>query len=141
LSGNGTIDSSGTGALAFTSPGAIVQAGTVNRTLNVSGSNTGDNTFVPALVDGTGSLLSVNKAGSGKWILTGNNTYTGITNVNSGTLQLGLTAQSPVLPGPNGANIAKGRIVLDYTGGSAPGGTVKSLLTTAYASNFATGQI
>ncbi len=57
------------------------------RALTLTGTNTGNNTLasvVPNASDGGG--VGVTKSGAGKWILTGNNTYTGATNVDEGTL-------------------------------------------------------
>jgi autotransporter-associated beta strand protein len=64
---------------------------TVNqaKTLELGGSNGGENIFAGVISNRSGSYLTkVNKAGSGKWILAGTNTYTGITAVNDGTLVL-----------------------------------------------------
>jgi fibronectin-binding autotransporter adhesin len=63
----------------------------VNRakTLELGGGNGGENIFAGTISNWSGSYLTkVNKAGSGKWILSGTNTYTGITAVNGGTLVL-----------------------------------------------------
>ena len=40
-----------------------------------------------------------------------------------------------------GADVQCGKLVLDYTGGTSPAPTVLSLLTTSYATGFASGQI
>jgi fibronectin-binding autotransporter adhesin len=142
LSGNGTIDSSGTGPLQFLNTGAVVQSGSaLNRSLGLTGNNTADNTIALALTDGAGTLLSVSKAGSGKWILTGNNTYTGVTNVSSGTLQLGASAWAPVLTNAGGGKITQGRMIFDYTSTSSPAATIQSILTTSFGSGFVNGQI
>ncbi|WP_428937899.1 beta strand repeat-containing protein [Fontivita pretiosa] len=84
----GTIDASGTGAIQFTNTGAHVASGTAaSRTLTLTGTNTGNNTIAGVLADvGAGSLLAVAKSGTGKWVLTGANTYTGGTTVNDGVL-------------------------------------------------------
>ena len=68
-------------------------------------------------------------------MLTGVNTYTGLTTVKSGTLDLGVFAQSPVLTG-GGADIQSqtAKLVFDY-GGTSPFSTIKLLLNnTIYAS-------
>src|SRR5439155_15305429 len=91
---------------------------TGNRTLGLTGPNTGANTLSAAIGDaGSGSVTSVSKSGAGKWVLNGANTYTGTTTVASGTLELGASAQSPVLTNAGGANV-QGRLVLDYSGSS-----------------------
>jgi autotransporter-associated beta strand protein len=69
-----------------------VDFGGVVRTFTLTGSNTDNNTFAPLISDAPvstgGGVTTVNvaKTGPGKWILTGNNTYTGTTTVNAGTL-------------------------------------------------------
>ncbi len=77
------------------------------RFLTLTGANTGNNTLAPLIGDappadidaaattpevaaaeaaaGYGTV-GIQQAGTGKWILTGNNTYTGATNVEAGTL-------------------------------------------------------
>ncbi|MBN8458675.1 MAG: autotransporter-associated beta strand repeat-containing protein [Verrucomicrobia bacterium] len=62
-------------------------AATLNRTLTLTGSNTGDNTFAASLSDpGTGKL-AITKTGAGKWILSGaTKTNTGALDVQEGTL-------------------------------------------------------
>ena len=48
------------------------------------------------------------KAGAGKLTLSGNNTYSGLTTVSAGVLELGMSAQSPVLA-RGGADIRAGQ--------------------------------
>ena len=88
--GGATIDASGSNpaaTLSFTaasSPDFFENNG--NRTLTLTGTNTGDNTFAMAITEaGTTSLV---KSGSGKWVLTGANNYTGSTTVSGGILSL-----------------------------------------------------
>ena len=83
----------------------------------------------------------VTKLGAGTLTLTGANTYTGLTTVKAGTLELGPSAQSPVLTGA-GANILAGSLAFDYTG-SSPASAIQSLLATSYnggVSSWTTGQ-
>jgi fibronectin-binding autotransporter adhesin len=91
-----TIDASGsvpTATLTFSHTGANINlfdtAGT--RTLNLTGSNTGDNTFAISLTDQSTNATSLNKAGAGTWVLTGVSTNTGSTTVSAGTLKIGAT--------------------------------------------------
>jgi autotransporter-associated beta strand protein len=85
-----TIDASGSVPLHFTNPDAHSSTGIVNRTFTLTGSNAGNNTIAGTLSDaGVSALLSVNKTGTGEWVLTGNNTFTGGLAVSSGTLIAG----------------------------------------------------
>lgn len=86
------LESSGTGTLSFTSTAALV-TGDGNKTFSLGGTNPGNNTMSQAIgngpVSGTTSLL---KYGSGKWLVTAANTYTGNTTISEGTLALGASA-------------------------------------------------
>jgi len=98
-----TIDSSSPGAntISFTNTGAIASGNDVNQgypiaNLTLTGSNTGANTFAPLLSNLANSPTQNNaqgttltKSGTGNWILTNANTFTGNTYINNGTLQLG----------------------------------------------------
>jgi fibronectin-binding autotransporter adhesin len=85
----GRIDASGTGALVFTNTGSIGNGGAnVARTFTLQGSSTADNTLAATLAD-MGGASSLTKAGTGKWVLTGNHTHSGGTSVTGGTLQIG----------------------------------------------------
>lgn len=91
LAGGGTIEASGTNPSATLS---FTAASTPNfwenggiRTLTLSGTNTGDNTFAIGIPDINGVTVSnVAKTGPGKWILSGNSGYYGTTEVQGGTL-------------------------------------------------------
>ena len=70
--------------------GAVTNSYTNAVTLTVGGSG-GTSEFDGAISNGTGKI-AVTKAGSGAFILTGANTYTGATTVNAGVLQVANTA-------------------------------------------------
>ncbi len=74
----------------FTSNSAVTHTGTPDdtRTLTLAGSNTGANTFAPVIGNQGAGAVSVTKAGSGTWTLSGASTYTGTTLVQAGTLKL-----------------------------------------------------
>lgn len=86
----GVVENNGTGTLKFTSAFTAAGNTTLSRTLRLSGTNAGVNEIV-SMGDGPSpsSVVSLDKAGTGRWALTGNSTYTGGTTVSNGTLQLG----------------------------------------------------
>ncbi len=87
LGANGGSSLDASSALSFTNSGAIAfSGGPVNRTLTLSGGNTG--LFAPALGDDGAGITSILKTGPGSWVLSGANTYTGSTSVTGGTLGL-----------------------------------------------------
>ncbi len=89
--GGGTIDASGSDSsatLSFTatsSPDFFEEGG--NRTLTLTGSNTGNNTFAMAIGE-AGGTTSLVKSGAGKWVISGSNSYSGGTALTGGTLAL-----------------------------------------------------
>ena len=110
-----TIDSSGSGALTW-APFALAYSASsnsygagktaANNSITFTGTNTNDNTFGSAtalLADGSPGQLSVTKSGTGKWILSGANTYTGGTTVTGGTLVFG---NAFTMNGPNAITVA-----------------------------------
>ena len=90
--GGGTIDASGSVAaatLSFTatsSPDFFENSG--SRTLTLTGTNTGNNTFGMAIVE-TGGTTSLVKNGAGTWVVNGAGVYSGGTTINAGTLNSG----------------------------------------------------
>jgi fibronectin-binding autotransporter adhesin len=83
--GGATIDASGSGALVFTS--AFTATGAGAKTLTLTGTSTFNNTIGGAIVNSSAST-SLMKSGTGTWILSGNNTYTGATSISAGTLRV-----------------------------------------------------
>ena len=94
LQSSSTIDASGTGALNFTNTGSMgFNSGTAAKTLTLTGNNTGANTLAAVIANNTGAT-SLTKAGTGTWVLTGANTYSGGTTISTGTLSLSGAAGS-----------------------------------------------
>ena len=87
--GGGTIDASGSdpsATLTFSAPSSpnfFENPGP--RTLTLTGSNTGENTFASAISQ-AGGATSVVKSGAGTWVLSGASSYTGGTTINGGLL-------------------------------------------------------
>ncbi|MFM6171535.1 MAG: beta strand repeat-containing protein, partial [Sphaerospermopsis kisseleviana] len=89
-----TVASDGAGTLTFTSAAFNNTFGgaTAARSLVLDGANTGANLIAGTIADNNtaaGGTLGLIKAGSGRWVLGGDNTYTGGTIVQGGTLQIG----------------------------------------------------
>ena len=90
LQTSSTVDASGTGALNFNNTGSLGLTGsTAARSLTLTGTNTNANTLAAKIANSTGAT-AVTKSGAGLWVLSGNNTYTGATTVNAGTLRAGV---------------------------------------------------
>jgi len=100
-----------------------------DRNLNLTGTNTGDNNVSALITDAASGKTGINKTGTGTWKLSGENTHTGSTVVNAGTLKLGAglkgtaTAASPV-------TVANGAKLEAVTSGNAASvSRIKSLNT------------
>lgn len=133
----GKIQNDGSGALIFTSDVTATATGTDSnntKTLTLQGSNTGNNTIAGKIGDSistttfTGTTVtSVAKAGTGNWILSGANSYTGSTSITGGVLSVGSVADGGVQKsGTTGAIGASTITVADTTGlmvGQAVSGT------------------
>ena len=94
-----TLDASGSGAINFTNTASPAYGTTAQtRTLNLTGTNTGNNTLAANIGNNSSGAVSLAKSGAGTWVLSGASTYTGNTTVSAGTLavtgSLGATAVS-----------------------------------------------
>jgi len=86
VSGTASIYNSGSGTLKFTSN--FTASGAAAHQLNVDGPVGGTVEIAGRIVDNSASnVTSIKKGGNGVLVLSGNNTYTGATNVNQGTLR------------------------------------------------------
>jgi fibronectin-binding autotransporter adhesin len=120
--GGATINSNGTGPLVFTAAnfnttgltGSLATA----RTLTLGGANTGANEIQGVIANGlTGTMVTnLAKSGNGTWMLSGANTYTGTTTINTGTLKLGASNVIPNTAVTIGATGAAATSTLDLNG-------------------------
>lgn len=112
--GGGTIDASGTGALNLNNTGTIGLAGLGARVVTLSGSNTDNNTLAGVLGD-SGDATAMGKSGAGKWVLAGDNTYSGVTTISGGTLQIGAGGSTGSFG--SGDVVNSGEILFNRAGG------------------------
>jgi autotransporter-associated beta strand protein len=115
-----TLDTSAAaGALTFSNTGAVVYSGTAAaQTLVLSGNNAGVNRFAPSIGNGNAgaAVTSLTKSGSDTWAISGASTYTGVTTVNGGTLQLDFSAANA--PASNIINNTANSSALTMAGGT-----------------------
>lgn len=81
-----TLDASGAGAVEYANATQTNEA----RTITLQGSSGANNTAGFDIAD-TSFTTAVTKSGAGKWVLTGALSYTGVTALTGGTLNLGAT--------------------------------------------------
>jgi autotransporter-associated beta strand protein len=84
--GNVALEQAGTGNLKFTSNVTVTGSGA--KQLILQGSTAGTGEIAGIIVDSASGATTLVKNGTGTWILSGANTYTGNTTLNAGTLQL-----------------------------------------------------
>lgn len=114
-------------AQAFTISSDLIVSGTGAKTLELGGDGAGANTFAGKIVNGT-ATLAVTKSGSGTWVLSGANEYTGITTVSAGTLLI------------NGnQSLAIGAIAVNGTSTLGGAGTTGGTVTVAAGAKIAPG--
>ncbi len=91
--GGATIQMDGTGPLVLTSSFTVSSNGA--KTLTLQGSSTATNTIMGVIPNSGSGATILSKAGTGTWVLTGTNTYTGGTTNGAGTLIVNAIADSP----------------------------------------------
>jgi autotransporter-associated beta strand protein len=90
---------------------ALLISATGNKTLTLGGSNAGNNTFAGAITNGTSAVISLAKADSGTWILSGANTYSGGTTVSAGAL----VANASSALGRGNVTVSAGTLIIGST--------------------------
>lgn len=99
--GGATIDAEGTNVLNLSNPGTLGVPGVGAHGLTLTGVST--NILAGILADSGSGLTALTKSGTGLWILTGTNSYSGGTTVSSGQLQVG--------NGGNAGTLGNGNVV------------------------------
>ena len=103
IEGTFNLTSGGGDTSIFANAGSLTLTGslipnTTGRNLEIGGAGNGTNTIGGYISDGSGAntLSGLLKMGTGNWTLLGNNTFSGITAVEGGTLVLGATGTLPL---------------------------------------------
>jgi autotransporter-associated beta strand protein len=129
--GNLVLQSSSNGTVQFLSS-ANLKSGSGAAGLFLSGTNTGANTLAQVIND-SGGPTTVTKSGGGTWVLSGTNTYTGLTAVSGGTLwvngRLGVGGVNVTNGTLGGSGSILGAVALGSGGMLAPGTTLIGALT------------
>jgi fibronectin-binding autotransporter adhesin len=135
LAANGANSNLGAGTSLTLDGGTLKYTGGANNTFNRSitlGAGGGvinqsgsDALYANGVIGGSGPLT---KTGAAALVLQGANTYSGITTVTAGTLELGVNAQDCVFH-RGGVDIQGGKLVFDYASGSSTPAAIEDLLT------------
>jgi autotransporter-associated beta strand protein len=144
---DGRIEANGTtSAATLTLTTDTSTASGTAGTLTLAGTNTGNNTFSGAITGGGSSTGGLIKDGSGKWILTGSNYYTGPTTIKAGTLTLsgtGSILSSVSIEVQSGAFLdvsgVTGGFILNYNQILKGSGTISGNVTDSYGSQISPG--
>ncbi len=146
----GGIDASGTGPLTFSATSSVMTvsapivttgplAGSGPRLFTLTGTNTGLNNFAGQIVDGTGGATSLNKSGSGQWLLSNVNPYSGSTTVSAGTLSLASPFSTNNIASSSPINVAAGSVL--NVGGLANGTLALAANQTLTGAGTVTGSL
>jgi autotransporter-associated beta strand protein/uncharacterized repeat protein (TIGR03803 family) len=110
LEGDYAFSSGAASNLATLNFGGVINPGPMSgtTTLTLGGSNAGANTVSGALVDNGAGHLAVSKSGSGVWILSAANSYSGATTVSAGTLRFNIASGAPTIAAGATATVASG---------------------------------
>ncbi len=149
--GNAFINN-GSGAVVWTGTQKKATALLTDMVFTLGGSNTDNNDWQSVIDNNTPTrLIGITKTGTGKWILSGDNTYSGATIVSNGTLmiegnQSGATGAVTVVSGAalGGDGRIGGAVTLESGGALKPsdiGGGVPDSLTIDGAFGYENGTL
>ena len=119
-----------------TTNGSIAGTSIVNNAtliFNVAGSTT--QTYSGTISGNAGAVI---KSSAGKLILTGANSYTGLTTVGAGTLEFGANAQN-VAFNLGGVSVGKAILVFDYNATTSPLSSINTAIAAGKISSTNTG--
>ncbi len=117
------INNNNTGAINVLN--GVAPSTAVNRLLTLDGTSTAANTVSGVIANNNNAgVMSLTKAGTGTWVLSGANTYSGVTTINGGTLSVATIGDGGVAGNLGqatnaAANLVIGNGTLQYTGATA----------------------
>ena len=140
LIGDATVTVSSTSAVTFNNANSFTSVANENLTLT-GGSGAGAGGLISGVIALNAGGITKNQ--SGKWVLTGANTYSGTTTVNAGTLLLNNTTGSGTGSGAvtvnggtlGGTGAIAGPVTVNTGGTLSPGASIESLATGAVTFN------
>ncbi len=126
------IENAASGSNTITINTDLLVSSSANQTLFLQGANAGDNTFAGAITNGASATISLAKSGAGRWILSGNNTYSGTVTISGGMLEIGGSGTlGNVSPGVGNyagnisiASTSSGRLVYNSSATQTLGGVI-----------------
>ena len=142
---NNSAAGAGAGAGTLNIGGGITGGSVLDATiLTLVGSNTNANTISGVIGNGAAPSLSLEKDQVGTWVLSGSNTYTGLTTVLGGVLEVTANNALGTNAGALGTVVSGGTLrlanvnystaeALDIAGSGVSGGALASTGTSAYA--------
>lgn len=110
----------------------VIRNGDASLSSILTVNNTTTDTYAGSITDGSTGTLGLTKGGSGSLTLSGTNTYTGGTVVNSGTLKINTASSTPTVSVNSGATLGgsgsvSGDVMINNLGHLAPGNSVGTL--------------
>ena len=127
-------NSNNTGAITVVN--GVASSTAVARTLTLGGTSTAANTVSGVIANNGAGVMSLTKSGAGTWVLSGVNSYTGLTTISAGTLKLG---NASALGTTAGSATLSGTGILDLNGQTITGETLTAIAAGASLLNNNTG--
>jgi fibronectin-binding autotransporter adhesin len=111
-----TLDASGSGALLLTSGSTAFGSANSAVTFTLAGTSTANNTYNGNLGNNGSGVVALTKTGTGKWVLSGNTTYSGATTVSNGQLVIATGAS---LHSASAVSVTGGELIVNGAVGGA----------------------
>jgi fibronectin-binding autotransporter adhesin len=132
----GGFSASGSSGAPMTISGSMTGPSGGTQTLTLAGTNTDTNMLSGNVANGSaGNITKLDKTGTGRWVLSASNSYTGSTTVDGGTLQfakiISLPAASAITVDNTGTLAVNAGGTSELTNGTSGAGSIGNLVSTA----------